>query len=219
MINKKLNNDFIVLASSSARRIKIMEDIGWDFVNISPDIDETMLEGENAKDLVSRLSYNKAFEVSKKFSAGIVIAADSIVEVDSEVFGKPETSEQATYMLTTIRSKEHNIITGVTVMDANTGCFKSDHSEIKVLGRRFTDQEIQDSISVGTPFDKAGGYAIQDKVLSPVALIEGCYLGALGLPTCTVTRLIKDLFGKIPAGCFSPEKFCKPHCKLEAGAL
>jgi predicted house-cleaning NTP pyrophosphatase (Maf/HAM1 superfamily) len=107
-------------------------------------------------------------------------------------------------MLRALRDREHTVVTGVALADARTGELRSEAVETHVLMRPYTDDEIEQSIVAGTPFDKAGGYAIQDEALAPVASIVGCYCNVVGLPLWPVRRLLAlvhpEIFALPPSG-------------------
>ena len=87
----------------------------------------------------------------------------------------------------------------------------------KVHARNYTDVEIRESIDRGTPFDKAGGYAIQDSCLNPVKILEGCYSGSLGLPVCKLIEIMVDMGQDIQNTNFVQDSACKPFCAYERG--
>ncbi len=202
----------VMLASSSPRRADILSSLGWNYKIVSPDVDETPQDNETGKELVVRLSFLKAKKVAEKHVGYIVIAADSVVEMEGQIYGKPGSVLEARNMLKRIRGKDHYIHTGITVMNSvnttsNTHCVTT-----VVRAREYTDDEINKSIIKGTPFDKAGGYAIQDDSLKPVTILEGCYSGALGLPVCKLTEIMEDMQQDIQITKFVKDTKCKPEC-------
>ena len=96
-------------------------------------------------------------------------------------------------MLEKLRGTQHQVVTGVTVLDAS----KSRHITCSMASgitlREITDAEIQKSIDSGVPFDKAGSYAVQDIELSPAKSWEGCYPNIVGLPLCRLLQMLGDL--------------------------
>ena len=93
-------------------------------------------------------------------------------------------------MLRALRGRGHDVITAVALYDAATGRCRTAAPHTSVRMRSYTDAEIAGSIAAGTPFDKAGAYAIQDDALAPVAGIDGCYCNVVGLPLWTVYHLL-----------------------------
>ena len=146
----------LILASSSQRRIDIMSSLGWKYESISPDIDETPMKHETAEQLVMRLAIQKAQVVSENNPGRIIIAADSVVEVDGRIYGKPVSQIEAEAMLKEIRGTHHRIHSGISICHSSTGNIRSHCVTTVVQARRYSDIEIKQSIDRGTPFDKAG---------------------------------------------------------------
>src|SRR5215831_12436322 len=107
----------LVLASASQRRAEILRDAGIPFTVLSSAVDETPLPGETAADLVHRLAAAKAELVAARaVGPAIVIAADTVIELDGSVIGKPRTSDDARQMLEKLSGRTHNVITGMTLV-------------------------------------------------------------------------------------------------------
>ena len=202
----------LILASSSQRRIDIMSSLGWKYESISPDIDETPMKHETAEQLVMRLATQKAQVVSENNPGRIIIAADSVVEVDGRIYGKPVSQIEAEAMLKEIRGTHHRIHSGISICNSSTGNIRSHCVTTVVQARRYSDIEIKQSIDLGTPFDKAGAYAIQDPYLRPVEIIEGCYSGSLGLPVCKLIEIMIDMEQDTSNTYFEKDSQCKPFC-------
>ena len=113
-------------------------------------------------------------------------------------------------MLKEIRGTVHRIHSGITVINSATGNIRSHCVTTKVHARNYTDVEIRQSIDRGTPFDKAGGYAIQDSCLNPVKILEGCYSGSLGLPVCKLIEIMIDMEQDTINTYFEKDSQCKP---------
>jgi MAF protein len=113
-----------------------------------------------------------------------IVAADTLVVVDGEILGKPLAWQEASAMLERLRGRAHQVMTGVVVRGARTEWAAT--VTTTVLMRNYTGEDISAYISRGEPFDKAGGYAIQDQTFRPVERLEGCYLNVVGLPLCAV---------------------------------
>lgn len=203
-----------VLASSSPRRRELLESLGLIFETIKPDIDETEHEGEPPLDYVRRLSAEKAGAVAARLVSeaherdALVIAADTIVlaadtigvegEPEHEMLlGKPQSAEEARWMLRKLREYPHTVYTAFRVVkisplpeDEYTMEYVDDLVATRVMMRDYTDDEIEAYIASGDPFDKAGSYAIQNEAFHPVAEIDGCYTNVVGLPLCAVKRAL-----------------------------
>lgn len=176
----------IILASKSPRRKELLSIITNDFVIKTADVDETLPTGIAPDSAVEYLSKIKAEPF--KSDRDVVIGADTVVAIDGKILGKPKDKSDAYNMLKMLSGKEHSVFTGVTVMgNGNTETFSV---ETRVKFFDLTDDEINDYIDTGEPFDKAGGYGIQGKGSLLVEKIDGDYFNVVGLP---VSRLAKAL--------------------------
>ena len=95
-------------------------------------------------------------------------------------------------MLRRLSDSWHDVTTGVAVLDSNTGLMSTGCETSLVRTRPFTDFEIEEYVSGPEPYDKAGGYAVQDDVFRPVVKTEGCYLNIVGLPLCLLVKMLRD---------------------------
>ena len=172
----------IILASASPRRWELLGLLGLPFVVRTADVDETPRPGETPEVLVARLSATKAAAAARGLKDGLVVAADTVVALDGEVLGKPRDADQATEMLRRLRDRMHAVHSGVTVVDAASGRAAIHLSDTAVWMRDYGDAEIEAYVAGGDPLDKAGAYAIQHADFHPVARIEGCFTGVVGLP-------------------------------------
>jgi septum formation protein len=172
----------IVLASASPRRRELFELLGLPFTVRTADVDETSRPGETPDVLVARLSATKAATVARGLKDGLVVAADTVVAIDGEALGKPDDAAHAAEMLRRLRDRAHTVHSGVTVADAASGRAAIHLSATTVWMRDYSDAEIAAYVAGGDPLDKAGAYAIQHAGFQPVARIEGCFTGVVGLP-------------------------------------
>ena len=203
----------LTLASASPRRRELMEVMGLEFSIQPADVPEDPLPGESPRDMVERLSRNKALKIAASLSEGFVIGADSTVVHLGESLGKPVGDSEARSMLRRLRGTTHHVSTGLTVVNAATGRSLTTSMTSQITLREFTDQEIEASIATGVPRDKAGAYAVQDTDLRPASHWEGCYHNIVGLPTCLLLRLLDELGWKPPASWTLPvEAECGPGC-------
>lgn len=185
----------IVLASASPRRRKIMEMFACDFSVISADIDEKIHSGEEPKHIVMALALEKALKVSELCKDNdIIIAADTIVVVNSEILGKPEDEEDAFRMLKKLENKIHDVITGVAVIHTGTTKKFVSYAETKVKIKQLTDDLIRRYIGTEEVWDKAGSYAIQGKGAALVDWINGDYYNVVGLPISSVIDMLRNHF-------------------------
>ncbi len=193
VLNLKPTPPPLALASGSPRRRELLTELGLDFVVQPSNAPEEPLDGETAEEMVRRLSRDKALTVAVGLTDGFVIGADSTVVLEGRSIGKPDDEDDARRMLRELRGTEHQVITGLTVVNVSTGQRLTDHMTAEIVMRDFTDEEMETSIASGTPMDKAGAYAVQDPVFRPAALQGGCYTNVVGLPLCRMLEMLQEL--------------------------
>ena len=211
ILKKTTKSSDIVLASSSPRRRDLLRSLELSFDIKSPDIDETPKEQESAEDMVKRLSFQKALAIAGGVESGYVIGADSTVELEGRSYGKPIDSEDAIRMLKELSGTDHRVVTGVTVIEVDTGRYITDALKTSVSMRALSDEDIRGSVDSGTPMDKAGAYAVQDSDLEPASGIEGCYTNVIGLPLCRLISMLDEL-GSSFVSEITRESFCESIC-------
>jgi septum formation protein len=205
----------LVLASNSPRRRQLFALGNWDFTVIVADVDETPLEGETPKEYVIRLAQAKALAIQPRAeSDAIIIGSDTTVVDGNEILGKPVDEADAEKMLKQLRGRTHQVYTGVAFLRASDGIMFTELSITDVPMRNYSDEEIRAYIKTGDPMDKAGAYAIQHPDFQPVAFMEGCYAGVMGLPLCHILRALRRFeitsASDVPAACQSLLKYQCP---------
>jgi septum formation protein len=185
----------LILASQSPRRRELLRGIWADFEVIPSEVDETLEPGPVAS-AVTGLALRKARAVAGRVGVGVVLAADTVVVIDGVVLGKPEDAEEARDMLERLRGREHEVLTGIAVVDAGTGRTASAKAVSRVLMAAYPDTTIAAYVASRAPFDKAGGYAIQDLDGGLVDGVIGSYTNVVGLPLKATRRLLTD-FGVV----------------------
>ena len=209
----------LVLASASPRRHELMGELALPFEITPADVDEDPLLGESPQELVERLSRDKALKVAGTMPEGFVIGADSTVVHLGESLGKPVHDDEARAMLRRLRGTTHHVCTGVTIVDAATGNAFTASMTSEITLRNFSDDEIEASIATGTPSDKAGAYAVQDTELRPASSWNGCYHNIVGLPTCRLLLMLRELGWAPPDGwMLSEAAACGPGCPTASEA-
>jgi septum formation protein len=134
----------------------------------------------------------KASSVAERLSVGLVIGADTVVVIDEAIFGKARDTGKAKAMLKTLSGRAHRVLTGITVVNAETNRKESSVVETKVWFHSLTEEDIEAYIRTGEPFGKAGGYAIQGAGGGLVERIEGSYENIVGLPLSRLRRMLED---------------------------
>lgn len=172
----------LILASSSPRRKDLLASFGKPFSIDVPDVDESVLPGEDPSSHVRRLALEKARTVQKRHDAGLVVAADTIVVLDGSIIGKPDDEADARRMLGTLSGCTHQVYTGVAVADAAAGTAGSRVVCSSVTISPISEEEIARYVATGEPLDKAGSYAVQGLGGKYVSRVDGSLSNVIGLP-------------------------------------
>lgn len=205
------------MASASPRRRQFISELGFAHTTAAADIDESPRPGEQAEPLAARLALGKAMAVANSLPAAqgpaLVIGADTVVALDGQLLGKPADTDEATRMLVALRGRVHQVHSGLAVVyvdtktellceattDASPDSVKNsvfpEPSQVivntsHVTMRPYSDAEIAAYIATGDPLDKAGAYAIQHRGFDPVAQLDGCPSGVMGLPVADLLMLL-----------------------------
>lgn len=179
----------LILASQSPRRRELLGKTGLDFVVQAADIDETMDPAVSPYDEVARLSREKAQAVPRE-KGDIVIAADTIVVCDGQRLGKPRDEGEAVRMLTMLSGRDHQVMTGLTVLGDEKTVTCTEVTDIHF--RALAPEEIRAYVATGEPMDKAGAYGIQGGAALFVSHLNGDYYNVMGLPVCRLTTTLRD---------------------------
>jgi septum formation protein len=184
----------LLLASSSPRRAEILRAVGWPFETLATNIDETLAHGESAETAVERLGLQKAEAAARERPTVLVLGADTVVVVDSEILGKPQDEAEARRMLRLLRGRWHDVLTGVAlVRTEGNSCRVVAHERTQVRFGQMSDAEIDWYVESGEPMDKAGAYAIQGRAALFIEEVRGDYWNIVGLPI----RLVYKLAGEV----------------------
>jgi len=184
----------LILASASPRRAAILRDAGYHFTVLSSAVDETPYPEESPEDLVLRLAQSKAdLAAARSVGPAILIAADTEVVLDGQIFGKPRSSEDARRMLKKLSGRTHTVLTGVALVRLPNVERLTFVESTLVEFAPLSDEEITRYLSTGEPHDKAGGYAIQGYAARYVPRIEGCYFNVVGLPLARLQQALIEL--------------------------
>lgn len=177
-----------MLASRSPRRAEILRRLGIPFELRPVDVDETLRPNEEPAAAARRLARSKA-EAARRAGC-LVLGCDTLVALESRILGKPADPAEAAAMLSSLSGREHVVFTGLSL--AGEDRTETSVEATRVRFRTLEEEEIADYVASGEPFDKAGGYGIQERGAALVAGIEGDYFNVMGLP---VQRLL-DLLGR-----------------------
>lgn len=184
----------IILASGSPRRREILANTNAKFDVLTSDVDEKIFKFEEPTQLVLRLAFEKCMDIAINNPESLVIGADTIVVLDNEILGKPKNEDEAFDMLSKLSNREHQVITGMSVVNIENNKKIVDYTISNVKFKNLTDQDIRDYISTGECLDKAGSYGIQGYGALLVKEIQGDYFNIVGLPISKLSDILKANF-------------------------
>ena len=190
-MNNNKKNEAFILASGSPRRRELLRQLGFSFTVIPSRLEETNQRGMDPRGHATYYAKEKAKEVAQRYPEQWVLAADTIVVVAEEIFGKPVNVTEATAMLSRLSGRSHHVITGVCLLNAQCGVEESQTVETEVFMRRLDTADIEGYIATGEPMDKAGAYGLQGIGGCLVQRIEGSYSNVVGLPLCETVELLR----------------------------
>lgn len=179
----------MILASNSKRRQEILKDMGFNFKVITADIEEV----SDKKDISERIldiAEKKLDKIAKDNINNFVLAADTVVELEGRIFGKPKSREEAESFLKILSGKTHKVITAYVFKNISKNIVIKDVVISKVKFYDLDDETIKWYLDTSEPFDKAGAYGIQGQGRVLVEKIEGDYFAIMGFP---VSNFLKNL--------------------------
>lgn len=196
----------IYLASRSPRRRELLRQIGVRFDLLvfrggergdDADVDETPFEGEDVERYVERLALTKAEAGFRRLHWRVlphhaVLAADTTLELDGQIIGKPVDAADAAAILRRLSGQTHRVLTAIAMCDGARTRSLTSISEVRF--RTLSDNDIRRYIETGEPMDKAGAYGIQGHAAIFIEEIRGSYTGIMGLPLFETAQLL-DTFG------------------------
>lgn len=186
-----LNNIEIILASSSTSRQLLFKQAQIPYKVIVSGVDETVPDEYTPAETVEALAKRKAAAVLSRVDKEAVIAADSVVSIDGEIFGKPKDKADAFNMLKRLSGRKHEIFTGVCILYSGKEEVFSQKTEVEFY--QLTDTEIWEYIETGEPFGKAGSYGIESRGVLLIKSICGDYSNIVGIPIAETIRRLKKL--------------------------
>ena len=183
----------IILASASPRRKELLRQlIGNNFLVYPSSYEEPHDPDLSPEKLLMKHSIEKARNVAKNFDSGLVISADTSVICNGEILGKPYSPEKAEEMLTKLSGQRFEVITGLTVLDLNTGKEVSESETTFVWMAKISKGQISAYIRTGEPLDKAGAFAAQGKGAVFIKRIEGDFFNIVGLPLFRLGKILES---------------------------
>ena len=186
----------MILASNSKRRQEILKDMGFKFKVITADIEEV----SDKKDISERIldiAEKKLDKIAKENVNDFVLAADTVVALDGEVFGKPKDREEAEKFLKLLSGKTHKVITAYVFKNISKNILIKDVVVSEVKFYDLDKETINWYLNSLEPFDKAGGYGIQGLGRALVEKIEGDYFAIMGFPISNFLKNLRKIGYKI----------------------
>lgn len=181
----------LVLASGSPRRRALLEQIGARFATLAVDVNEQPQAGEPAAAYARRMAREKADAGLRLRPEAWILAADTVVEIDSLILGKPNDASAARAMLARLSGRTHRVLTAVRLL-APDGTVHVDELVVsRVQFLPLSNQDIDAYVATDEPWDKAGAYAVQGLARRFVERVEGSYSGVVGLPLEVVAAALR----------------------------
>jgi septum formation protein len=184
-----------ILASASPRRKELLSKAGYKFDIVVSDVDESKISsaGISSAEFTRRAALAKAKDVAEKFPDRLVVAADTIVDYEGQIIGKPDSAEHAEEIIRKLFSKPHKVITGIAFVKKDDNLEIVDCDITVVYPKKMTEKQIAGHIASQTWQGKAGAYGIQEGADEFVEKIDGSYTNVMGLSM----ELVEKMFGKI----------------------
>lgn len=180
----------LILASSSPRRKELLSYAQFPFEIVVSHVEEHFNEKSTPNEVVQALALQKAEAVANMLDRDVVVlGADTIVTIDNQILGKPKDETEARMMLKQLSGRVHIVYTGVAIVSADKST--TFYEETKVEFWELSDEQIDNYIKSGEPFDKAGAYGIQQLGSILVKRIDGDYFNVVGLPIARAYRELK----------------------------
>jgi len=191
----------ILLASASPRRSELLRQVGIAHAVRPVDVDESVRADEAPAAYVLRLAEAKAVALWQQLAPEErrpVLAADTTVALEGEIFGKPGNRAESVAMLARLSGRTHQVHTAVAVLHAEGSAAVVSSSSVTM--REITQAEMDWYSGTGEPADKAGGYAVQGRAAIFIRHIAGSYSGVVGLPLCETWELLSGVPGLLATG-------------------
>ncbi len=179
-----------MLASASPRRKQLLSDLGFEFEVMVRPVDESVPAGMAAPEVAEHLALKKAMAFADLSSQFIVLTADTIVVCEGQILGKPAHRAEALDMLRLLSARTHQVITGVCVFHGTMPLTSHEVTEVRFAD--LTAAEMEHYVDHYKPYDKAGGYGIQEWIgMAGIEGIAGDFYNVMGLPTRRVWELMR----------------------------
>jgi septum formation protein len=183
--------DALILASASPRRRDLLQEAGVVFEVDPSEVPESPGEGEDPVAYARRTAAEKGVEVAARRRGRWVLAADTVVVLDTEAFGKPADAEEARGMLRRLSGRTHEVVTAFVLVAPDVRLAAERSVTTRVTFREIPDLEVEAYVAGGEAFGKAGAYAIQGDGGRFVTGIQGSWNNVVGLPVDEVLATLR----------------------------
>lgn len=193
-MSEKEKQSFI-LASASPRRKELLEEAGYDFTVEPSNVDESQHSTDNkpAEYYAIELAFAKAIDVAVRFPQKLAIAADTVVDLDGEIIGKPDDAKDAERITRLLFAKPHKVVTAIAFMRLEPRVEMANAETTIVYPKALSEEQIAEHIKSENWKDKAGGYGLQDTEDEFVAKIEGSFSNVVGMPMELLEKMLEQL--------------------------
>ena len=183
----------LVLASTSVYRSELLARLRIPFQTAAPDVDETPLPDESAKQTSWRLSREKAQAVAANYPDALIIGSDQVALMGAQQIGKPLTHDIAVLQLRSMRGKSIIFYTALTLLNTRTGTMQTQMAENRVSFRDLSDDEIESYLRKEQPYNCAGSAKSEGLGIALISRMEGDDPNALiGLPLILLVSMLKN---------------------------
>lgn len=196
--------DTIILASVSPRRSELLTSLGLHVLIVPSNVDETDPPALAPAELADFHAAAKADAVAAREHAHVIVAADTVVDLDGRALGKPRDRDQARRMLETLAGREHTVHSAFTAIDGPSGARLARRSSTRVRFYPLSADEIERYLATGESFDKAGAYGIQGRGATLVERIDGDFYTVMGFPLGLFVRSLPELGYRLAASEAAP---------------
>ncbi len=183
----------LILASSSPRRIQLLREANFDPEVIRPEVAELSCDFLTPSELARFNAKLKATAVAALNPDAVVLGADTIVTLESEIFGKPRDLDDAGRILRKLVGKTHEVITGIALIEPNVERMTLRAARSTVTFRTLSTAEIDAYLKIVNPIDKAGAYAAQNSPNVIIERIDGSFTNVVGLPMELIRPLLRSI--------------------------
>lgn len=184
----------LVLASRSPRRRQLLIEHGYVFEVIPPDDEheDAPAAGETSRAYVARLAYAKAVTVASRIKSGLVLACDTVAELEGQIFGKPKNADHARQMLLALNGQVHFVHSGVCLCDVSSGKQLIEVDTTALRMDTLSAEQLNNYLDSGEWEGKAGAFGFQDR-LDWVYIVDGSETNVVGLPMERLQKMLSSM--------------------------